>query len=421
MRPTRLTGLLLLFCLVCFVYAWMMNAGEAAAAGLGILMVLAIRADIFHLHMQTLVSSLTVTRSADKTILHQNSIVNITTSVTTVVKQITASFEDILPAGAVLVSGSTQFTNGETSYSFNLPVIGGSYFRGVQVTCCDLFFTRTLLIARNAEEPKLTMYPTGIAQTHHDAGLGAAWSAQESDRPALLQGFDTRMLRPYAQGDSIRDVDWKLTGKHQKLYVRLKMDASGGLPAVIADIPPAGASPELCIHFAETVLGALESINIGEEYPVLFISGAMYLGMVRSGSAEEIFAMLRRSGSIYATDHLFRLSHPYDLMRRSGMTSEKTSPWSTHISDMMRQNTGRYPTEFENTVHNIAVLLEKVTTVTYITSAVGDISHMTYCITETKKNKRYGNVIVTGVKGTSREEEVRNAFTYAGADDLEMV
>ncbi len=420
MHPTLLSGILLLCSLFCIGYAWLMNSAGAAAAGLGILMVLAIRADIFHLHMQTLVSSLTVTRSADKTILHQNSIVNITTSVTTVVKQITASFEDILPAGAVLVSGSTTFTEGRATYAVRIPVIGDSYFRGIQITCSDMFFTRTLLVARNAELPKFTMYPTGISQSYTLSGYGAGWGAKEYDRPALLQGLDIRSLRPYAQGDSIRDVDWKLTGKHQKLYVRLKMDASGGLPAVIADIPPAGASPELCIHFAETVLGALEGINIGEDFPVIFFSGAMYLGMTRSGFTDEINGMLKHAGSICPTDYVFRISHPNALMEteRSGKI---LTDFEQRISALERQYAGRYPTDFEIVVKNIVMALENETHIIYVTTANGDLSHMTYFISETKMNNRYVTLLVVGVAGTSREEEVRNAFTYAGADDLEMV
>ncbi len=170
MRPTLLTGLLLLFSLVCFVYAWMMNFGEAVGAGLGILMLLAVRAFIFQTDLRGLALSLTVTCEADKTILHQSSIVNISSSITAVTKQLTASFEDILPTGSVLTAGSPRFTEGRASYFLNLPVIGDSFFQGFRITSSDLFFASTLLVARNAEQPKLTMYPTGISAIHHAVG-----------------------------------------------------------------------------------------------------------------------------------------------------------------------------------------------------------------------------------------------------------
>ena len=157
MRPTRPTGLLLLFALVCFVYAWMMNIGEAVAAGFGILVFLAIRAWFFQTAVRELAASLTVTREADRTILTQNTIVNVRSSITAVTKSLDASFEDLPPAGAALGTCSTKFTEGKAFYSFNLPVIGESFFRGVLVTCSDLFFTHKLLVARNAEQP----------QTHH--------------------------------------------------------------------------------------------------------------------------------------------------------------------------------------------------------------------------------------------------------------
>ncbi len=420
MRPTLLTGLLLLFSLVCFVYAWMMNAGEAAAAGLGLLVFLAARAFIFQTEVHGLALSLTVIRETDKTILHQSSIVNITSSITAVTKKLTASFEDVLPAGAVLTAGSPRFTEGRASYSLNLPVIGDSFFQGVRITCSDLFFANTLLVARNAEHPKLTMYPTGIAGTHHAVGHGAGWSAQEFDRPALIAGFDTRALRPYADGDSPRDIDWKISGKQQELYVRLRMDASGGLPALIVDLPPRGASEELCMHFAETVVGILENLNIGEEYPVIFISGAMYLDTIRSGESEKIIAMLKQAGTIYAADYLYRLHHP-SVTRRSTESGHQLSDQERRIEGLIRLYAGRYPTDFERMVRNISTSLEQETHITYVTAAYGDLSHMTYFINETKKNKRYAAVFVVGAAGTPREEEIRSAFTRAGADVVEMI
>ena len=95
-------------------------------------------------------------------------------------------------------------------------------------------------------------------------------------------------MRPYVDGDSVRDLDWKLSGKHQDLYVRLRMDASGGLPALLVDLPQRGASEELCLHFAETVVGVLENLRtlVRESYLVIFISGAMYRShedTIRSG------------------------------------------------------------------------------------------------------------------------------------------
>jgi hypothetical protein len=398
----------------------MMNFGEAAAAGLGILIFLAVRAFIFHTDLRGLVLSLTVTRDADKTILHQSSIVNISSSMTAVTKHLTASFEDILPTGSVLTAGSPRFTEGRASYSFNLPVIGDSFFQGVRITCSDLFFAGTLLVARNADLPKLTMYPTGISATHHAVGHGAGWSAQEYDRPALIAGFDTRTLRPYADGDSMRDLDWKLSGKHQELYVRLRMDASGGLPALLIDLPQRGASEELCLHFAETVVGVLESLNIGEEYPVIFISGAMYLDTIRSGQSDKIIAYLKEAGTIYAPEYLYRLRHP-SVIRRSTESGHQITDAERRIEGLIRLYAGRYPTDFERTVRNISSSLEKETHITYVTAAHGDLSHMTYLINETKKNARYAAVFVVGAADTPREAEIRNAFTLAGADVVEMI
>lgn len=421
MRPTLLTGLLLIFCLICFIYAWMMNSAEAAAAGLGLLVFVSLLAGIFQTNLRRLALSVNVVREADRTIVDQNGTVGITSSITAVTSGLTASFADVLPPGSVLISGSPVFAAGRASYRFRLPVIGVSNFSGVRVSCRDRFFSETLLIARGAELPKLTMYPTGIAATHYAVGQGSGWSSVEFDRHALIAGYDTRTLRPYVEGDNIRNIDWKLSGKHDELYVRLKMDASGGLPALVVDLPPKGASEELRLHFAESVVGALESLNVGEEYPVIFITGASAPEIISSGKSSQILEKLRGEETVSAFEHLFRLRHPSSLVRETFVTSRDPTKTELRIREIMRTYAGRYPTVFESEMRKISAEMVRQTHITYVTAALGDLSHMTYLINETKKNDRHARVFVAGAAGTPREAKVRSAFTLAGADSVEMV
>lgn len=421
MRPTLLTGLLLLFSLLSFMYAWMMNSAEAAAAGLGLLVFVSLSAGIFQTNLRSLALSLTVVREADRTVVDQNGLISITSAITAVTGRLTASFDDVLPPGALLVSGSPAFTAGRASYRFRLPVIGSSYFQGVRATCRDQFFTQTLLIARGAELPKLTMYPTGITATHFAVGQGSGWSAVEFDRPALISGYDTRTLRPYAEGDSVRNIDWKLSGKHQELYVRLKMDASGGLPALFIDLPPEGTADELRLHFAETAVGALESLNIGENFPVVFFKGAADPEIISSGKTSVILEKLKETENTTTGEHLFRLRHPSSLVRETMITSRDPTKTELRIREITREYAGRNPTDFESKMGSISAEMAKQTHITYVTAALGDLSHMTYLINETKRHQRHATVFVAGAAGTPRETKVRTAFTLAGADVVEMV
>ncbi len=227
-------------------------------------------------------------------------------------------------------------------------------------------------------------------------------------------------MRPYVDGDSVRDLDWKLSGKHQDLYVRLRMDASGGLPALLVDLPQRGASEELCLHFAETVVGVLENLNIGEEYLVIFISGAMYLDTIRSGQNNKIISMLKEAGTIYAPEYLYRIRHP-SVIRRSKESGHQITDSEHRIEGFIRLYAGRYPTDFERIVRNISASLENVTHITYVTAAHGDLSHMTYLINETHKNERHSTVFVVGAADSPREAKIRNAFTLAGADAVKMI
>ncbi len=194
--------------------------------------------------------------------------------------------------------------------------------------------------------------------------------------------------------------------------MRLRMDASGGLPALLVDLPPRGASEELCLHFAETVIGILENLNIGEEYLVIFISGAMYLDTIRSGRSDKIIAHLKEAGTIYAPEYLYRIRHP-SVIRRSTESGHQNTDSERRIEGLIRLYAGRYPTDFERIVRNISASLEKETHITYVTAAYGDLSHMTYLINETKKNARYAAVFVVGAAATPREAEIQNAFTLA--------
>lgn len=69
MRPTLLTGFLLLFSLISFIYAWMMNSSGAAATGLGLLVFVSLAAGIFQTNFRSLALSLTVVREADRTVV----------------------------------------------------------------------------------------------------------------------------------------------------------------------------------------------------------------------------------------------------------------------------------------------------------------------------------------------------------------
>ncbi|WP_167815943.1 hypothetical protein, partial [Methanocorpusculum sp. GPch4] len=193
------------------------------------------------------------------------------------------------------------------------------------------------------------------------------------------------------------------------------MDASGGLPALILDLPQGGVSEELRLHFAETAVGALESLYIGEEFPVIFIKGGADPEIISSGKSSMILEKLRETENISTGEHLFRLRHPSSLVRETSVTLRDKTKTELRIREIMREYAGREPTDFESEMGKVSAEMAKQTHITYVTTALGDLSHMTYLINETKRNKRYAMVFVVGAAGTPRETKVRTAFTLAGA------
>lgn len=105
MYPTPLSLLLLLFAVPAFVYAWLMNSGNAAAVGLGILAFLLIRGLSFLQELRSYTESLTISREADSAILTQGGNVRVTTSVSAKKTDLSVSMSDVPPTGSVLVQG----------------------------------------------------------------------------------------------------------------------------------------------------------------------------------------------------------------------------------------------------------------------------------------------------------------------------
>ena len=170
MYPTPLSLLLLLFAVPAFVYAWLMNSGNAAAVGLGILAFLLIRGLSFLQELRSYTESLTISREADSAILTQGGHVRVTTSVSAKKTDLSVFLSDVPPTGSVLVQGSFDIKNGNTEYLLRIPVSGRSSFGGISVSAQDAFFKTTIPVPY-AKSPELKVYSAGIAATFNQDGF----------------------------------------------------------------------------------------------------------------------------------------------------------------------------------------------------------------------------------------------------------
>ncbi|MDO5845063.1 MAG: DUF58 domain-containing protein [Methanocorpusculum sp.] len=420
MRPTPLTGVLILFAFISVVCAWLLNDAKAAAAAFGILAVIIIRAVIFQNRLKSFISETTVSRKTDVEILKQGGVVSVSIKAEYPAAEFTYSCEDIYPAGALLVSGSTILENGSAEYKLKMPLMGKSNFGGVMFTCEDLFIKSTVLV-KNADKPDLTVFPTGIAATISKSAGTGVWAEEESERIAIIPGSETRTFREFQSGDSTRDIDWKMSAKHDELYIRERTDASGDFPMVIIDLPPAGTDVEVTADFLNAADGVIEEIRKHEAVPIVFFCGSDFIGITYSENLREVNSYLETAGKIQRETALFRLKHAGVLRISADKINGDSSTAAAKIKEVMKASSARYQGEFEKRSVNLTKGMSEITAVLAVTAGIGDISHLTHITADSVSFGKEVSFVVAGTKHTKREEYLKRELTKAGSESVEVV
>ena len=429
MRPTPLTLLLLLFAIPAFVYAWLMNSTGAAALGFSVLGFVLLRG-LFFLHaLRDFSESLRISRTTDSAILTQGGHLRVKTEVSAKKTPLLAVLSDIPPAGAVVVQGSTAFSGGRAEYLLRLPVIGTSVFGGVLISAADVFFKTDIRVSY-ASSPEIKVYAAGIAATFNQDGFSPLDDALERDRHALIAGTETRYFRPYVAGDNTADINWKLSAKYDELYVQTRMDAAGVNPVLIFDLPEEGTAENLVSAFAEASAGALERLRRRDSYPVIVYSGADCLWTGNSRREEEIFAYLSLAGKVRRETALFRHRHRSVLLKEAASIPEKTE-FAIRVKESLALSKNRYPTTFERNIRHLtaeSAILESTertslddTNMYVVSCALGDISNLSYLISDAAVHQRGVVFVLAGIRGSDREQTVISALYSAGASAVEVL
>ena len=429
MRPTPLTLLLLLFAVPAFVYAWLMNSTPAASVGLVIVSFILLRGLYFLYTLREYADSLQISRTADSLILTQGGHVLVQTEVSAKKTPLSVSLSDVPPKGSVVTEGSTVFSSGKAAYHLRIPVVGKSLFGGILVSAADLFFTAELPVSY-AVSPELKVYAAGISATFDQSGFSPLDDALERDRYALIAGTEARYFRPYIVGDSVSDINWKLSAKYDELYVQMRTDSSGVNPVLILDLPEEGTEKHCVSAFAEAAAGALERLRRRDAYPVIAYCGADCLWTGSSKHEEEIFAHLSLAGNVRRETSLFRHRHVSHLMKAASALPE-TTDFSRKIRSALSMAKSRYPSSFERNIKHITAesavsdSAERTslddTNIYVVSCALGDISSLSYLIAEAAIQQRGVVFVLAGIRGTDREKSVISALYSAGASAVEVL
>lgn len=420
MHPSRPAVLFLIFAVPAFIYAWLMNSAPAAALGFSLLAFLLIRGSVFLRRLRDFSAGVSVSRSTDVSILTQGGIVSVTARITAPATPLEVSLTDVPPAGSIVVQGKTDYLPDKAEYKIRLPVMGTSVFGGIRIHASDLFFSAEIPVL-HAKHPELVVYPSGIAATFAQTGYTTVSDAQEElDRLAIIPGVDVRHYRPYASGDNVRNINWKLSAKFDELYVQLRTDSAGDNPLLYLDLPADSADTGVAAKYTAAASGVLERLRRREAYPVFIYSGADCLGVGSSDKEEDIYAYLSLAGTVKRETALFRHRHISSLLKEANEIGSEDA-FSSCVRDQLRAAGRRYPTKFEKHFARLSAEAGDISHIYIVASAVGDISNLLYLIADAALYQRRVIVILAGILGTPREKSVVSSLFRAGAFDVEVM
>lgn len=274
------------------------------------------------------VASVTVARSLERAVVRTGTTLRVKTAITLQVPaHMQVGVSEILPAGIVVQDGETLASSGTTAapvtwklaYRITPVVHGTMHFSGITLDAQDPFFESSIaLSAEQFRGPVLSVQPRGMFEPSR-GGLSAG--NREIEKMAVLSALGVRSLREYYAGDDLRRIDWKMTAKHNKLFVREYAGIMNLPPLIIVDLPWRGA-PYPGDEFARmvaAVTGQVEhSTTMNHFSTVLLISGPNILHVIiEEKDLQRSLSELREwMHPVERTAHFYRMTDRSDIRRR---------------------------------------------------------------------------------------------------------
>lgn len=259
MHTTHVTSGIAALALALLLAAWVFDDVPTLALAATLLVFLLVRFILFLRDLRITGDQLTVHRKTAKVITRQGGVVAVTTTCAAIIpSRIRVQVRDLLPPGAVLKSGETGGVLHGTltlRYEIALMATGAIGFHGLDLEISDPFF-RTILRCRTPpfREPVIHVEPFSVFAL---TGAAGPFGEVEHERYLLIPGYGIHAFRDYTPGDDPRHIDWKLSAKHGRIFVRQYTGLSGRVPLIVLDVPdhndPAGAT--------DTLKGAVSAIT----------------------------------------------------------------------------------------------------------------------------------------------------------------
>jgi uncharacterized protein (DUF58 family) len=300
-RCTRGAGLL---CVLLLAGAFLLDDPAVFFAGSAILAGLFTGYIRFERLSRDTVRSVVVARSLERSRIRRGATIRVFTDITLrIPARMSVEVTELIPAGvavqdgetSLLLAGSGDAETHRLRYRITPLVHGTLPVKGISLTVRDLFFMASFtLAAERYSGPLLLVQPRGAfehGQKH------TTMETREIEKMSVISGFGLRSLREYYAGDNIRDIDWKLSAKHDKLFIREYTGIVSLPPVLVVDLPWSGQpfpAPAFD-RMAGAVAGMVEqSVRNFQYFTLVLISGPNILQVIEEEKdLQQGMALLR--------------------------------------------------------------------------------------------------------------------------------
>ncbi|QSZ67610.1 DUF58 domain-containing protein [Methanofollis aquaemaris] len=394
-----------------------------------LLIYLVYRAHFFLRNLYHLVGSLTLVRTVEKNIVRQGGGVGVEAVVTYEPRPgFAVGVEDLAPPVTVL-DGEQAYDASESGkvavrYRVKFMAAGRTSFGGIKLTARDLFFSGSLALKNRVfMVPSVTVVPYGTPLT--TAAEGTGFGDREGGGAFLLRGQETRAYRDYIPGDPLDLVDWKLTARHGKMYIREAEGMSGGAPCIVVDLPDPGheLSDDEMARYSMAVNGAVEGTYTRYGVcPLLLISGGQVVASLPPESREEeIFGALAMVRPTERTVHLYRYLDRA-MMQAPLQGLREVSGWDGPFRDRLKSLVSSFGSVeglvYFRTQVSGALRASNSGGVYLYTPARGDISHLVQVVLEAR---HLGIEVSACSLSGPKSAAVRAELAACGVDQMEEI
>ncbi|MDP3564617.1 MAG: DUF58 domain-containing protein, partial [Methanoregula sp.] len=283
MRLTRCAQGMSLLAVLLFSCALILDDPAVLLAASTILCALCGQYLVFSHRTGSIARSVEVERTFSRTLVRKGTPIRVTTNITvTGFLRMQVGIREKIPTHAAVQDGFTSCTADNQlasqtlrlTYRITAVMHGRMVFPGLSLFIKDLFFEDTVdLLAERFSGPSLFVQPTGMFEP---SAKHASLETREIEKMSVHSGLGIRALREYYAGDDLRRIDWKLSAKHDKLFVREYNAVTSLPPLIIVDLPWRGQphSPAEFARMVAMVSGMVNySIRTYQYVSVLLISG----------------------------------------------------------------------------------------------------------------------------------------------------